>query len=141
MTCQALAGVGFSVVVGLIINWKLCLVIMAFIPINFIAGFINIQARTNKSNGKYSEEEGGRISVETVENIKTVVSLGREDYFYHLFTSTFNLKFKRTLCMIHLRGIFYAISVSILFFIQAAGYTYGFYLIVNENLGVPSLYK
>lgn len=141
LTCQALAGVGFSIIIGLIINWKLCLVIMAFVPINFIAGFINIQARTNKSGGKNTEEEGGRIAVETIDSIKTVVSLGRENYFYDQFTQAYDRNFRRTLFMVHVRGIFYAISTSVLFFIQAAAFSYGFDLIVNEDLRVPNLYK
>lgn len=141
LMCQAIAGVGFSVIVGLIINPKLCLVIMAFIPINLIAGFINTQARTNQTNGKYSEEEGGRIATETVENIKTVVSLGRESYFYHQFRTTFAKNFNRTLFMLHIRGIFYGISTSVLFFIQAVSFSYGFYLIMNEGLRVTNLYR
>lgn len=116
---------------------------MAFIPVIFIAGFVNVQATTQTLNdkGKYSEEEGGRIATETVENIKTVVSLGREFYFYNLFISTFNRKFKRTLFLVHIRGIFYGISTSVLFFIQAASFSYGFYLIMNDDLSVPSIYR
>ena len=141
MLCQAVAGVGFSIVIGLIINFKLCLVIMSFIPITFLAGFINIQAQLNKTKGKYDEEEGGRMTTEAVENIKTVVSLGREAYFYNQFSSTFGKNYKKKLIMIQLRGIFYGISTSVLFFIQAAAFSYGFYLIMNEGLKVPNLYR
>lgn len=141
LMCQAIAGVGFSIVIGLIINWKLCLVIMAFIPINFIAGFINIQATLNKSGGKYSEEEGGRLTTEVVENIKTVVSLGREKYFINQFTTTFSKDFGKKLFFVQIKGVFYGISTSVLFFIQAASFAYGFYLIMNEDLKVPNLYR
>ena len=114
---------------------------MAFIPINFLTGFINIKARTNKTGGKQTSEEGGRIVIETVENIKQVVSLGRERYFDNSFTSFYNRTFQRTLIFVHLRGIFYGISHSILFFIQGAAFSYGFYLVANEGLRVPNLYK
>lgn len=142
MGCQAIASVGFSVVVGMIINWKLCLVIMSFIPIMFISGWVNISARSsNKTKGKYNDEEGGRIATETIENIKTVVSLGREKLFYHAFMDTFDRKFKRTLFMVHMRAIFYGISISILFFIQATAFSYGFYLVSNAGLKVPNMFK
>jgi ATP-binding cassette subfamily B (MDR/TAP) protein 1 len=141
LVCQAVAGVGFSIIVGLIINWKLCLVIMAFIPVNFISGFINSQARTNKSKGKYDEEEGGRLAIEVVENIKTVISLGREKYFYKQFTEMFDKTYKKTLFLLHLRGVFYGISLSVLFFIQATAFSYGFYLLMNEGLKVTNLYR
>lgn len=127
--------------VGMLLNWKLCLVVMAFVPVNVIAGFVNIKARSSKTGGKFSEEEGGRIATETVENIKTVISLGREDYFYDLFTTTFNKKFKKTLIMGHIRGVFYGISSSVLFFIQATAFSYGFYLVMNEGLKISKLYK
>lgn len=142
LICQAISSVGFSVVVGLILNWKLCLVIMAFIPINFISGFINMQSfGSNQDDGKYNVEEGGRIATETIENIKTVVSLGRENYFYDLFVRTFNKKFGRKLAMIHVSGFFYAVSTSVLFFIQAATFSYGYYLIANKSLSVTNMYR
>lgn len=96
LMCQAFSSVGFSIVVGLVLNWKLCLVIMLFIPLNFISGFINIRSRINKSskgsnnNQLTQDEQAGRLATEIVENIKTVVCLGRENYFYEQFKITFD---------------------------------------------------
>ncbi|CAF0763048.1 unnamed protein product [Brachionus calyciflorus] len=141
LICQAISSVGFSVVIGLIINWKLCLIIMSFIPINFLSGFINIQSHTNKVKGKSNEEEGGRITTEIVENIKTLVSLGREMYFYDLFQETFDKKFKKLLALLHVRALLYGISNSVLFFIQASAFSYGFKEISNNTLSVTNLFR
>lgn len=40
-----------------------------------------------------------------------------------------------------MKGLFYAISNSILFFIQTTAFSYGFYLIQNENLSVSNLFR
>lgn len=140
--CQALSSVGFSIVVSLLINWRLSLVIMAFIPINFLTGFMHSQnINMKKSKGRNNEEETARIATETVENIKTVVSLCREDYFYDHFKRVFDQKFTKKLLTVNVQGLFYSISNSALFFIQAIAFSYGYYLIKSGDLTVPNLYR
>nr|QUF59441.1 ATP-binding cassette transporter Abcb1-like12 [Brachionus angularis] len=141
LLCQAISSVGFSIIVGLVINWKLCLVIMSFIPLNFLSGFLNIESSTNKRKGESNEEIAGRLTTEIVENIKTVVSLGKERYFYEEFTKEFNKKYKKLLFLIHIRAFLYSISNSVLFFIQAAAFSYGYSLVINENLKVNNLFR
>jgi ATP-binding cassette, subfamily B (MDR/TAP), member 1 len=139
---QGFAGVGLSVIVGFLINWKLCLVVMVFIPITFISGVISGRSSTNtKVKGKLNIEEGGRLSLEIIENIKTVVSLNRERYFLDEFEQVFEHEFKKTLCYLHIQAIFYSISNSIVFFIQSTSFAYGYYLVKYENLSVNDLYK
>lgn len=140
--CQGLAGVFFSVIVSLILNWKLTFVMLAFIPIIFCAGVLGGRTNMNTSvNGKGSLEEGSRLIIECIENIKTIVSLGREEYFIDEFKKVFDYKFKRRLLMLHLEAIFYAISNSILFFIQASVFSFGYYLMIYDNLGLSTLFK
>ena len=113
-----------------------------FVPVNFISGVISGNASLNaKTNGKYLNEEGGSLAIETIENIKTLASLGREKYFTKEFNKVFNIKFKRTLLVIHVASFFYSLSSSIMFYIQAAAFGCGWYLIKYDNLAVQNLYK
>nr|QNH67869.1 ATP-binding cassette transporter subfamily B member 1-like protein X2 [Brachionus rotundiformis] len=139
---QGIAGMGFSVIFGFVINWKLTLVMLVFVPITFTSGIIVGRSSTsNKVKGKSSNEEGGRITIETIENIKTVISLGREKHFIKEFNEIFEKRIKKTLLMFHVAALFYGILNSILFFIQAAAFSFGYYLIKNDGLATADLYK
>nr|QNH67930.1 ATP-binding cassette transporter subfamily B member 1-like protein X2 [Brachionus plicatilis] len=139
---QGIAGIGFSVVFGLVVNWKLALVMLIFVPITFTSGIIVGRSSTsNKVKGKSSNEEGGRITIETIENIKTVISLGREKHFITEFNGVFEKRIKKTLLMFHVTALFYGIMNSLLFFIQATGFSFGYYLIKNDGLKTADLYK
>ena len=81
------------------------------------------------------------IKIETVDNIKTVISLGREEYFIDEFERIFNFEFKKTLAVLHLQAFFYSLSNAFLFFIQASAFSFGFYLIKNDGLTVTDLYR
>lgn len=139
---QGVAGMGFSVIFGFVINWKLTLIMLVFVPITFSSGIIVGRSSTsNKVKGKSSNEEGGRIAIETIENIKTVISLGRERHFIGEFYNVYDKRIKKTLLMYHVAAIFYGLMNSILFFIQATGFSFGYYLIKNDGLATADLYK
>jgi ATP-binding cassette subfamily B (MDR/TAP) protein 1 len=139
---QGLSGVGVAIIVALILNWKLALVMLTFVPVNFISGMISARASLNTSvKGQSTIEEAGKLTTECVENIKTLVSLGREDYFHEQFKTIFKRKFKRSLALLHVQAVFYAITNSLLFFVQATAFGYGFQLIKYENLTVSNLYR
>lgn len=101
------------------------------------------RASTNsKSKSKWSiEEELGRIAVETVENIRTVVSLGQEQHFLNEFNKVQKQKFNKTLGLFHLQGILYGVSNCTLFFIQATAFSFGFYLMKTDGLIVSNLFR
>jgi ABC-type multidrug transport system fused ATPase/permease subunit len=140
--CQGISGVLFSLVISFILNWKLSLVILIFVPIIFISGVLTGRTSMNTSvNAKGSLIEGSRFFIECVENIKTIISLSREEYFIEEFKKIFANKFKRKLLILHTHAIFYAISNSILFFIQATVFSFGYHLMLNDNLDISNLFK
>jgi ABC-type multidrug transport system fused ATPase/permease subunit len=140
--CQALSGVGFAIIYSFILNWKLALVMLTFVPITFVAGVISGRSSfSTKTDGRSSDEEGGRIVTETVENIKTIISLGRERHFLAEFKSVFSKGFGETLAMLHVGAFFYSLSYSILFFVQVAAFSFGFHLIKTDGLTVTDLFK
>lgn len=141
LLCQGFSGVGLAIIVSFYLNWKLALVMLIFVPITFFSGVIAGRSSTNtKVKGKTSIEEGGRLITETVENIRTVVSLNRENYFIDEFRSIFDLKFKKTLALLHLQAFSYSVSNTMIFFVQITAFSFGYYLIKNDNLKVSELY-
>lgn len=80
--CQGFSGVGFSIIIAFVYNWKLSLVMILFVPVSFFAGVFSSRVATGniKVKGIDAIDEGGRILIESVENVKTVVSLGNFNY-------------------------------------------------------------
>lgn len=143
---QATTSVGFAVVVAFFINWKLALAVTAFVPISFYTGvFVGRSNSNTHLKAKFSndacDDEGYGLAIETFENIRTIVSLGRERHFIDTFAQIFAAKFKRSLALLHLHAFFYSISSCLLFFIQASTFTLGYYLIKHESLSVADLFR
>nr|QNH67871.1 ATP-binding cassette transporter subfamily B member 1-like protein X10 [Brachionus rotundiformis] len=137
LVCQALSSVGFCIIFGLVIEWKLCLVIISLVPINFLSGFINFQPA--KSQGKSYEEQIGSHISEALENLKTIISFTREEHFYDLFTKITNGK--SNFLYLILKGFFYALSNSVLFFMQAIAFAYAYKNLLNGTLLLASFFK
>ena len=139
---NGLMGSGVSIVVSLIINWKLSLVMIIFVPITFFSGVLTGRSVTNtKIKGNTIIDEGGRLTTDTIENIRTVVSLGRERHFINEFQNTFNFGFKKTLLLLHAEAFFYAVSYTVIFFNQIAAFSFGYYLMKNDGLALTNLFR
>ena len=123
---QAIGGTGIAILLSFIFSWQLCLIMLIFVPIIFGSGVFVGKATTNTLvKGKTSNEEAGRLAIETVENIRTVVSLGRERFFIDEFETIYSTGFSRTVKMLHVQAILSSISNSLLFFIQTAAFSMG----------------
>nr|APD26515.1 ATP-binding cassette transporter subfamily B member 1-like X11 protein [Brachionus koreanus] len=139
LMCQALSSVGFCIIFGLVIEWKLCLLIISLVPINFLSGFINFQPSWDKSRGKSYEEKISSHISETLENLKTIISFTRENYFYDLFTEIKNGKNKFLYLIV--KGFFYALSNSVLFFMQAIAFGYAYKHLLGGTLLLATFFK
>ncbi len=133
LICQAISSVGFSILLGLVLNWKLCFVMMLFVPISFLSGVTNVASATNnKTKGKIGasknkekkihaatttlnedneEEASGRLITECIEGIKTVVSLSKEFYFYEQFRSIFNYSKNKKNNHKACRGLYFRLNI------------------------------
>jgi ATP-binding cassette subfamily B (MDR/TAP) protein 1 len=139
---QAFTSVGFAIIVSFILNWKLSILVIIFVPISFFTSvFVGRSNSNTKLKATFFNAEGGRLTIETIENIRTVFSLGRELHFIGEFKSIFEKRFRQNLAILHLQAVFYSISNCLLFFIQALTFTFGYYLIRYDNLTVPNLFR
>jgi ATP-binding cassette subfamily B (MDR/TAP) protein 1 len=140
---QAFGGMVFSIIVSLLLNWKLSLLMLAISPLVFICSCIS--SRFSPSNkqvkGKYLDEEGHKLASECLENIKTVISLDRGEYFLGEFRQIFNQGSKKKYFLLNLQAYFYSISNNLFYFIQLCAFSYGFYLIKNDNLSSDNLFR
>ncbi|MGH0124870.1 UNVERIFIED_CONTAM: hypothetical protein FKN15_017160 [Acipenser sinensis] len=71
------------------------------------------------------------ISTETVENIRTVVALTREDVFLGMYKDSLEGPYRVSMSKAPLYGVTYAIAQAISFFVNAAIFRFGAWLIAN----------
>uniref|UniRef100_A0A8B9RAN1 ATP-binding cassette, sub-family B (MDR/TAP), member 5 n=1 Tax=Astyanax mexicanus TaxID=7994 RepID=A0A8B9RAN1_ASTMX len=84
-----------AMIVAFFHSWQLTLMILACTPILTGANFIQMRAMAGHTSKDQSAlEMSGRISTETVENFKTVVSLTKEDVFFRKFNDSLNKPYR-----------------------------------------------
>ncbi|MBN3289856.1 ABCBB protein, partial [Polypterus senegalus] len=75
-----------AVIVAFVFSWQLTLLILACIPFLVGANFIQMKSVAGHTSKDQSAlEASGKISTETVENIRTVASLTREEIFFNMY--------------------------------------------------------
>ncbi|KAK3580599.1 hypothetical protein CHS0354_002697 [Potamilus streckersoni] len=124
-----------ALVIALYYSWKLTLVILTFMPVMIGVGIIQGRLITGFSKSdKKSIEETGQIFTESVDNMRTVVSLTREETFILRYSNIIDYMLRQGIRRAFVAGFFFAMSNGIVFFAYAAAFTYGAYLVQNENL-------
>ncbi len=88
---QAASGLGSGVIISFVLNWRLTLVLFAFSISIFVARIkhANMNNISSKDNKETDVDSGGKMMIQCTENIKTVVSLGSQNYFIERFDSIF----------------------------------------------------
>ncbi|KAL3831643.1 hypothetical protein ACJMK2_023371 [Sinanodonta woodiana] len=124
-----------SVVIAFFYSWKLTLVTLSFMPIMIAVGTIQgrLITRFSKSD-KRSVEKVGQIFFQSINNMRTVVSLTLEEIFLLKYSKINDFMQREGIKRSFVAGLFFAMSNGIVFFSYATALTYGAYLIQNENL-------
>lgn len=121
-----------AIVVAFINSWQLTLLILACVPFLIGANFIQMRATAGHAfKDQGALEQSGKISTETVENFKTVVSLTREDVFFRKFMDSLRRPYQSGLIKAPIHGITFALAQAIPYFVNAAVFRFGSWLIAN----------
>ncbi|XP_054547892.1 ATP-binding cassette sub-family B member 5 [Talpa occidentalis] len=127
---QNATNMGLSVIISFIYGWEMTLLILSIAPVLALTGMIETAAMTGFANRDKQElQHAGKIATETVENIRTIVSLTREKAFEQTYEETLQTQHRNTLKKAQIIGSCYAISHAFVYFAYAAGFRYGAYLI------------
>ncbi|NXA63294.1 MDR1 protein, partial [Mohoua ochrocephala] len=121
-----------AVIIAFVYGWQLTLLILACIP--FIVGANAVSASSMSGHAAEDQkalEEAGRISTESVENIRTVASLTREEAFYEKYIASLNRTYRKSLKKAPFYGFTYGIAQCSEYFINAAVFRFGAWLIAN----------
>ncbi|CAF3526768.1 unnamed protein product [Rotaria sp. Silwood1] len=138
-----------ALITGLVISfeagWKLTLVILCFTPLMVFTGLIQGQqfskAAGNKNEATSDAEDGGKYATQAIENIRTVVSLHREENFIQLYEEAFDRDFRSRMFYLHYVAFANALANSLMFFIHAAAFGYGVKLIQSKEMSFYNVFR
>ncbi|NXR72816.1 MDR1 protein, partial [Pycnonotus jocosus] len=121
-----------AIIIAFVYGWQLTLLILACIPVMVGANAVNTSSMSgHAAEDQKALEEAGRISTESVENIRTVASLTKEEAFYERYVASLDLTYRKSLRKAPFYGFTYGISQSSEYFINAAVFRFGAWLIAN----------
>uniref|UniRef100_A0A8C8ECV4 ABC-type xenobiotic transporter n=1 Tax=Otus sunia TaxID=257818 RepID=A0A8C8ECV4_9STRI len=82
-----------AIIIAFVYGWQLTLLILACIPFVIATNAARVSSVSgHAAKDQKALEEAGRISTESVENIRTVASLTREEAFYERYVTSLNGK-------------------------------------------------
>lgn len=96
-------------------------------------------AQENLGNAK-TMEQCTKLSVEVVSNVRTVVSIGREQMFHKKYMELLAPSVQKAKKNTHYRGLVYGIARSLMFFAFAACMYYGGYLVIHEGITIGNIF-
>ncbi|KAK6964306.1 multidrug resistance protein 1A, partial [Biomphalaria glabrata] len=129
------SNMGVAIIISFIYGWQLTLLILGFMPFIVLGGMMEVMLLAGQA-GKNKEalEESGKVAVESIENIRTVASLSKEWAFYLLYKEKLGKPHKQAIKKAVLVGLTYAFSQAIIYFVYAAAFVLGAYLIREKEM-------
>ncbi|XP_017866163.1 PREDICTED: multidrug resistance protein 1A [Drosophila arizonae] len=139
---QSVATVVLGIALAMYYEWSLGLVAIAFMPFILISMYLQriVMEQENMGNAKIMENTT-KLAAEVVSNIRTVVSLAREDMFHRTYIELLTPAVVKSKRNTHYRGLVYGLARSMMFFAYAACMYYGAWCVVNRGLQMGNVFK
>ncbi|XP_072037232.1 ATP-dependent translocase ABCB1-like [Amphiura filiformis] len=127
---QALCNMGVAIIIALYFGWQLTLAVLGFLPLLAAASAVNWKLMKDGSvNRKEELEQAGKLVLESVVNIRTVVSLTRENVIYGNFKSILKDPYMKSQKNSIITGVTFAFAQIVIYFAYAAVFRFGGYLV------------
>ncbi|XP_030301088.1 ATP-binding cassette sub-family B member 5 [Calypte anna] len=121
-----------AIIIAFVYGWQLTLLILACIPFVVVTNAARVSSVSgHAAKDQKALEEAGRISTESVENIRTVASLTREEAFYERYITSLNDPYRDSLAKAPFYGFTYGVAQCANYFINAAVFRFGAWLIAH----------
>ncbi|XP_045772546.1 ATP-dependent translocase ABCB1-like isoform X2 [Maniola jurtina] len=123
-------------------EWRLGLLALSFVPPIFAFIYAEGKMVSEESTGiAKAMESSSKIAVEAVANVRTVASLGKEEFFVEEYARQLRPALHIAKRATHLRGLTYGLSRGIFNFVYSATLYYGGYLMVYHNVSYGLVIK
>nr|XP_016929348.1 ATP-dependent translocase ABCB1 [Drosophila suzukii] len=139
---QSISTLALGIGLSMYYEWSLGLVALAFTPFILIAFYMQrtLMAKENMGSAK-TMENCTKLAVEVVSNIRTVVSLGREEMFHQSYIAMLIPAVEISKRNTHFRGMVYGLARSLMFFAYAACMYYGTWCVINRGIEFGDVFK
>ncbi|XP_073971363.1 ATP-dependent translocase ABCB1-like isoform X2 [Rhodnius prolixus] len=131
-----------GLVIAFIFGWKLALSLSLGVPLLAYSGYKNTALlRSNQKRDAALMEQAGKVATESLQNIRTVQSLGKEHVFVNQYVKLLETPYKETKKQVLIFSLACAFSQAFLLFMYAAGFRIGSYFISNGDMLPDQLYR
>ncbi|RUS83275.1 hypothetical protein EGW08_008955 [Elysia chlorotica] len=139
---ESLSTIVCALVISFVYGWKLAFVVLSFMPLMVISGLIQGKVMAGAAHKEKSQlQQASRMCSESVDNIRTVASLGREDFFVDKFDHLIEANKRSHRVKSVVFGAAYGIANSVLFFAYAGSFYYGAVLIDDGEMEFYDVFR
>ncbi|GFR02321.1 ATP-dependent translocase ABCB1 [Trichonephila clavata] len=139
---QAISTLIASIILALIYNYKIGLLVLAFIPIVLFAAYFESRVVSRDvTSEKKGTEQASKVAIEAIESIRTVASLHKEEAFYMQFHNSLLGPHRRSRVKSHVRGIIFGFAQGLQAFAYGLTMYYGSYLVSEGEITYANLLK
>ncbi|KAE9555670.1 hypothetical protein FO519_001141 [Halicephalobus sp. NKZ332] len=131
---SAIVSVGAGIVIAFRFCWPMALLVCAIFPLGGVGQAFQMKYFQGKSGKEAKEmENAGKTAMEAIENIRTVQALTLEKRFYNTFEQYLEIPHQMSIRKSFVQGITYGFASSIFFFLYAAAFRFGVFLIIKHG--------
>ncbi|XP_012942089.1 ATP-dependent translocase ABCB1 [Aplysia californica] len=139
---EAISVLGCSLTIAFVFGWKLALVVVSFLPLMIISGLVQGRAIAGAAKKDRSQlQQAGKLCSEVVDNVRTVASINREEYFVDKFCELIDQTIASNKKMSIIYGITYGVANCLVFFAYAAAFYYGSTLVENGEIEFYNVFR
>ncbi|CAF3881045.1 unnamed protein product [Rotaria sordida] len=133
---QHIFGMIVGILIGFVYSWQLTLLMLVFLPFILFGGILEIRLTTYfASKDKQILENAGKVAIETIQNIRTVIQLTKETYFYDEYSQILDPLHRSSIKRVHILAILFSVANAAIYFATAAFTSYSTFLF--EQRAVP----
>ncbi|CAD5226900.1 unnamed protein product [Bursaphelenchus xylophilus] len=131
---SSIVSFGCGIVLAFYYNWAMAILVVCIFPLGGVGHYFHMRYIKGRSKDDENEWENvGKVAIEAVENIRTVRSLALEDVFYNNFCDHLERPMRTLRIRARFQGFTYGFASSIFYFLHAASFGFGVYLIMSQN--------
>ncbi|XP_065187026.1 ATP-dependent translocase ABCB1-like [Sycon ciliatum] len=131
-----------ALVISFIASWQLTLLLLAVIPLVGVGAAVQTKALAGFSSAKKPEQlEAGKLAIEFVDNVRTVVALGLEDRAVARYMKVLEPLAAAGNRKRHIIGLTVGFGEAMFFVVYAITFRFGGFLIANEGTSFADVFQ
>lgn len=131
---------GGGIAIAMIYCWQVGLVVLACFPVVAGAGALQLKLMTGYSQAK-EYEKSSKFASEAVENIRTVLSLGRVSSFLDHYDFELSIPARKAIRVSFVQGVMFGVSEFCLFGIWALAFWFGSHMVQDNKCNFGEMMK